>query len=176
MPENCGSFSEDTIDASDRMIFIQFEEFVTAQGYACILSSATLNMRWASLTSFCRACYGPSPLLCPFEQFLLQHSLKMLFSVASETRWERDNDWSENVDWGNQHLRRRSPANKRFKRTRQMARLRSSGWLVMTLISPRFFPVDRIMTSSFRANLFLLLRGERRASDAQPMNMREKDP
>lgn len=24
---------------------IQFEEFVTAQGYACILSSATLNLR-----------------------------------------------------------------------------------------------------------------------------------
>lgn len=76
--------------------FIQFEVFVTAQGFACILPRATLNMRWASLTFSLSVCYGPSPLLCLFEQFFpatpssaIQHDISSwllrISTTASET-------------------------------------------------------------------------------------------
>lgn len=50
---------------------------------ACILSSATLNMQWASPTFSLHVCYGPTPLLCLYEQFLAASFTRTAQNVAS---------------------------------------------------------------------------------------------
>lgn len=68
-------------------------------------------------------------------------------------RPEKHSSWDEirleTVDPRNHHLKPLSPATKIFKWNGNDLTLITS-WRVMTLISPIFFPVDRIMTSSFR--------------------------
>lgn len=145
---------------------IQFEEFATAQGYACILSSATLNMRWASLTFSLRVCYGPASLSCHLEQFLLATfsctTENVVFLVTLENlhfgKWNTQAEMRIDLKlWvgGNYHLKPLSPATKDSNEM-EMVRLWSpAGWL-MTLISSIFYLVDRIMTSFFRANTLLI--------------------
>lgn len=50
---------------------------------ACILSSATLNMQWTSPTFSLHVCYGPTPLLCLYEQFLAASFTRTAQNVAS---------------------------------------------------------------------------------------------
>lgn len=140
------------------MTFIQPEEFVTAPGYACILSSATLNTRWASLTFSLRVCSGPTLALCFFwtiPSCNSSNSSRHTENVADCGQWNAQAEMRidpEDVGWGNYHLKSLSPATKRFKRDGNGLTLITS-WLVMTLISPIVFPVNTIMTSSFRANM-----------------------
>lgn len=83
------------------------------------------------------------------NNFSPRHSaapLKLSLRPRKRSRW--DEIRSETVDSGNDHLKPLSLATKRFKWNGNDLTLITS-WLVMTLISSVFFPVDRIMTSSF---------------------------
>lgn len=94
---------------------------------ACILSSATLNMQWASPTFSLRVCYGPTPLLCLYEQFLaasfnrtaLKCCFFMNFKNLHQGQWnsqaEMRIDPKPRVGGGNYHLKPLSAAAKRFK-------------------------------------------------------------
>lgn len=123
------------------------------------------NMWWASLSFSLHGFYGTAPLFCLYEQFL-----PATFSSTTGTvrrRWE--SIWKLWV-WENYNLKPLSSATKNFKQNGNSSTL-STSWLIMTLVSPIFFLVGRIMTSSFRTSTLLLLLRKLHVCE-----MREKGP